>query len=614
MSQSLFLQQLPALKKLLATAPDMEDYKAYNYFVKCDISGIQDFIFYVKSKGAAKTLKARSFYIQAICEVVLELFNDTFKEENVQLLYNGGGNFYLFLNIQNVANFDTTFKNLQATIQAYLKKEELYIILSYVKLSPNGFTSDGHFGEVWRTLNKNTNLQKLVKFQNFADGFATYTINSKQSKWQRFSKQLTESKGFTITKKNNELDDIQHNENYVSRDDMYLLSKQLHLIEKNSPAPISKKAWEFSEKVVNQLPIWTSELITKHDAYIKNFNAQFNDLPKKERLASQISPDDIIEFDCLADFAKMRTGTAKLGILKMDIDNLGNLFSSTTTIKNTHQLSLAMFWFFETFVKTLLQAHFTYTNVKKDPTGDLQITKNKEKFHDNIYTVFAGGDDCFFVGAWDAILLFCQQLRNAFKEFQNYLLSIPGLGEALKKGIKVEEKQITLSAGIILVDAHFPVVRFAQLVEDALDAAKDTTIPTLDEKGNPVSYKKPKNRICIFNEVLRWEGFDTALDTALHLQKLINEKEEPRGILNRIKLSAIGYENLQTRLLNGESISAPKVWRLQYFIRNTKNRDDMDIIIKKYTTALVDVFAKKETTNPMAFPIAARLGEFLTRK
>ena len=95
---------------------------------------------------------------------------------------------------------------------------------------------------------------------------------------------------------------------------------------------------------------------------------------------------------------------------------------------------------------------------------------------------------------------------------------------------------------------------------------------------------------------------------------LINEKGEPRGILNRIKLSAIGYENLQTRILNDESISAPKVWRLHYFIRNAKNRADMENIIQQYTTALVEAFAKKETTNPMTFPIAARLGEFLTRK
>ena len=39
-------------------------------FLKCDISGIQSFIFNVPSKGAAKALKKRSIYVEDISKIV----------------------------------------------------------------------------------------------------------------------------------------------------------------------------------------------------------------------------------------------------------------------------------------------------------------------------------------------------------------------------------------------------------------------------------------------------------------------------------------------------------------------------------------------------------------
>lgn len=44
----------------------------YSYFIKSDISGIQDFIFNVKSEKAARVLNARSAYIQLYTRIVKE--------------------------------------------------------------------------------------------------------------------------------------------------------------------------------------------------------------------------------------------------------------------------------------------------------------------------------------------------------------------------------------------------------------------------------------------------------------------------------------------------------------------------------------------------------------
>ena len=66
-----------------------------HYFFKCDISGIQSFIFNVPSNGAARALKSRSVYVQNIADDYLKKLKDFFKNDNVKELYNGGGNFYL---------------------------------------------------------------------------------------------------------------------------------------------------------------------------------------------------------------------------------------------------------------------------------------------------------------------------------------------------------------------------------------------------------------------------------------------------------------------------------------------------------------------------------------
>src|SRR5690606_32307002 len=66
-----------------------------NYLLKCDLSGIQTFIFNVPSKGAAKALKNRSVYVQEIADDCLKVLRDYFGQDNSRELYNGGGNFYL---------------------------------------------------------------------------------------------------------------------------------------------------------------------------------------------------------------------------------------------------------------------------------------------------------------------------------------------------------------------------------------------------------------------------------------------------------------------------------------------------------------------------------------
>ncbi|MDR1896383.1 MAG: hypothetical protein LBR10_06295 [Prevotellaceae bacterium] len=109
-----------------------------NYFFKCDISGIQSFIFNVPSNGAARALKSRSIYVQKIADDCLKNLKDFFTgTDAVRELYNGGGNFYLEISTnKRVAEMEEKVKNISAN---YLKKD-IYPYISFVEKKTNNIS------------------------------------------------------------------------------------------------------------------------------------------------------------------------------------------------------------------------------------------------------------------------------------------------------------------------------------------------------------------------------------------------------------------------------------------------------------------------------------------
>jgi CRISPR-associated protein Csm1 len=246
----------------------------------------------------------------------------------------------------------------------------------------------------------------------------------------------------------------------------------------------------------------------------------------------------------------------------------------------------------------LLQTPIQHNEVYKELPN--QRTAYPEQYKDNIYTVFAGGDDCFFVGGWDTILDWAALVR---KEFKEYVIDTKRNIIHPKTG-----KIPTISAGVVIVDAKFPVIRFAELAEEALSKAKAS------------NRNEQKNKICLFDQVLTWDEFAKAAKWSKDLKGLI-ENNEKKSMLERIKRSAIGYEKLQEKATTGR-ISAPKVANLFYYVRRNANENNITLLedlVTQYTNALLLAFLSSRKgepiiMNPMLLPIAARWAEFLTRK
>ncbi|HKJ31960.1 MAG TPA: type III-A CRISPR-associated protein Cas10/Csm1, partial [Balneolales bacterium] len=78
--------------------------------LSADFSGIQKFIYQITSKGAAKTLKGRSFYLQLIMDMMITHILEVFDVEKAHILLAGGGGFRLLLpnnetKIKEIENF-----------------------------------------------------------------------------------------------------------------------------------------------------------------------------------------------------------------------------------------------------------------------------------------------------------------------------------------------------------------------------------------------------------------------------------------------------------------------------------------------------------------------------
>lgn len=551
---SLFEKHQNKLEEILAGLSPVT-LEEYPFLIKGDVSGIQEFIFHVRSEKAAKILKGRSFYIQAITDIAVFRLEEELKKDCVTL-YNGGGNFYL------LAKREPDLQNLRKEIARDCLDEVFYLFLSCVQVRSNDF------GQERFLLEKELQKEKFRAFYNAPQSFTPYRDRNSNLPWADWTSKFVRSNGlepFSVVQGSKTVE-----------------AKRIVWLDTNYS--LSSRDNQFQDRVINSLPQWNA-IDLKWYKSTKEGQAQL------EADDSETKTDFIIEFSSLAALAKIRTGTGKLGVLKMDIDDLGQLFNGVNDIGTAQRLSRALTWFFDEFFFQLQSETFSQL-------GSTEPVSHMNTYGDNLYIVYAGGDDCFVLGAWDAVFQFAGRLRSEFKAFTDFLKSqFTGLPE-----------HITLSAGLIVVNPKYPIIQLAKQAEEALDYAK--------------SWRKEKDLIAVFGEALSWEEYEKAAKHAALLAEMVNEGYESRAILERIKRSAQGYEKMQKEAAAGK-LRAPKVWRLFYYlgkrrrVSNAKAEDRQKKIaelLQDYSKGLMKVFVGKQGTSHMVFPIAARWAEFLTKK
>jgi CRISPR-associated protein Csm1 len=308
-----------------------------------------------------------------------------------------------------------------------------------------------------------------------------------------------------------------------------------------------------------------------------------SDLDGYEPEADEKKPEEgeIKPFKMLAEKSK---GIERLGVLRMDVDNLGALFESgfdeEATLGRLNAFSAAIGQFFEGQVERLAQ----------------QIDG------DRLYSIYSGGDDLFFVGAWDAVVELAVAIRRDLDRFSG------------------NNPKIHASAGIVLISNKYPLAQAAQAAGEAEAQAK--SLRWQDEKGDVQS----KDAVTFLGQSLPWHKFGTGkcdqpgLDDAhalMHELDAMLKADVARGpIYNLLRLYMRYQDALENRQrTQGESISGnqdpqilwgPWMWLGYYYLTKKQNPESLKQLAEKL---------KETKFNAMTYMgLAARWAMLLNRK
>jgi CRISPR-associated protein Cas10/Csm1 subtype III-A len=191
-------------EKLKQAFTDIKEEKLTGYLIKGDISGIQEFIFNVPSRGAARLLKARSFFLQTLVKLCIKKIDSIL---GVKIICDSGGSFYLLLDNKPDQK---QWNDIQVEINTSIIQYGLYISLTWAKIENWGHTN--------KEIIINEEKQKYQRFNNTPNVFNAENpidFDNDVETWKAFAKKLANAKGYSIKK---------INENGISENGLAFLS------------------------------------------------------------------------------------------------------------------------------------------------------------------------------------------------------------------------------------------------------------------------------------------------------------------------------------------------------------------------------------------------------
>lgn len=470
--------------------------------IKGDISGIQKFIYeeIKETSGAAKKLRGRSFYIKLLTDTVASFIARELNLFESSIFFNSGGHF-LIIAPNNKKNRERTAE-LEKQINLTLLDmfgPSLQIALVYIE-------------------EKAENVFK--KFDDISDELQVKLRNAKKRK------------SFSILK---DVLNYKKNDDQAEIDFEVIGTKIPHasyiievfsekMPEKNLDGCICFPRFKSYWKIISSgkyLEIALSEIeeteperciiyrlkstnILKHVELTKKY--KFPIAFSFKFIATYAPTDDdgygVLEFSKLA--AKGTENNPLLAVLRMDVDNLGQIFKKgfkipKELVKNKqnnedenetiHSISR---------LGTLsreLDMFFTKT-----------INVIAKKF--DIYITYSGGDDLFAVGSWINIIDFALEVRKQFEKLCNY------------------NPNITISGGTAISKSDFPIAKLALIAGQSEKSAKGGLkySKTESEKLSETE-KKRKDKIDVFNTVVYWNEFREKIDFAKKLYNIVTQNE-----------------------------------------------------------------------------------------
>lgn len=311
-------------------------------------------------------------------------------------------------------------------------------------------------------------------------------------------------------------------------------------------------------------------------------------------------PDEVDDSDPpikpFGALAAQSQGIKRFGILRMDVDNLGRLFAEGlgeyAALSRIASLSFAVSLYFEGWVGELAKRRNQARREADTHRKDDEMPRG-----DGIYAIYSGGDDLFFVGAWDEIVELAREIR---RDLTKYAANHPG---------------IHASGGIVLVNDKYPLAKAAEDCHRAEQAAKGL-------KWWQGEQKKEKDVITFLGLPMPWVEFgiedcSPETGTAHSLMHLLVEMDDQAVFRTLLNNYANYAEAEETRRKQGEGLRrdlhpqplyGPWNWRVFYTLRRK---------LKEHDNKKLSQLADHLRTTPEAMSkigLAARWAELIIRK
>ncbi|MCC7163664.1 MAG: type III-A CRISPR-associated protein Cas10/Csm1 [Anaerolineae bacterium] len=475
-------------------------------FIAGDFSGIQKFIYTLASSGAAKSLRARSFYLQLLSEIVALNVLDALGMPLTNLVYVGGGKFYVLapLRARNILP-----KLAQQLSDKLMEAHQgaLGLTMAWEAVTSNDFSQ---FNEVYERLGESLSKKKRQPL-----GQASSRVLAEQI-GVPLSLGGNPEKFCAVTGDDWELETREEEGGAKETKTKFVwsleklgsqLANATHLILRRVPNAESKRPTDWREGLRqfgfevtltrDELPRADAEglvRVWRIDSKAPAIDGKLLSSFKAAQLAISDHPiaklvprdknDQILTFD---ELAAMTPGIKRWGVLRMDVDNLGAIFreglGKHASISRIASLSFGLRLFFEGWLPHVADANADLT--------------------DKLYIQYAGGDDLFVVGVWDALPPFALSVRESFREFTG------------------NNSAFGISGGIVIVESKFPLYQAAQLAEEAEHKAKYWRA-------------QQKDAVTFLDETADWKTFAETMRNANELADWRRANRVPASLLQTI--------------------------------------------------------------------------------
>lgn len=473
-----------------------------------DLSGIQDFLYNIAGSKASVSLKGRSFFLQLLVETIIQKTLNACDIQLGNVIYSSGGK--LFILLPNTEKNIAKLNELHVEFEKNLWQEhkgKIYLCLGLqgfsfdsskrIILFPDG--SEGDFSILWKKVIDHAASGKFRKYKSFIDD-SFESFFEPDGSWEKGEKYqlcaVTGEEGIknqTLVNLNpkaeseeekvwvlktvkeqaelgNSLKDADYILTYLGKDEQgsNFLSKRATCNIDVAKSGIfhylfdqQQLAFDDAEfRKISSVDVARVRGINLPEFYnyarLKGTGCSYGYLFYGGNKQASISNENKT-FEQLC-YVEQKNSESFLGILRMDVDGLGRIFAEGIPEEKRSFAAYSTFsaqldWFFSGYLNTI---------------------RNSDLFRDHVNIIYSGGDDVFAVGRWDKIIDFAEKIREEFRRFTG-------------------REDISISGGVTIVNAKFPIRLGASMAGTAEDKAKSFD----NEK---------KNALCLFGEVAGWEN------------------------------------------------------------------------------------------------------------